>query len=107
MVDDWLFGSIRHEVSGLLSPNGQGLLQHDKDRSEGDWILANIYLIVGVAKSWLNPHMRYYQGLDPNIRTLGFLSFHRQVQYFLMLEDLKKIEDSWREMDEFAAFLVP
>jgi hypothetical protein len=34
MVDNWLFGSIRHEVPRLFSAYGQGLLQHDKDRSE-------------------------------------------------------------------------
>ena len=34
MVDDWLFGSIRHEVSRFFSAYGQGLLQHDEDRSE-------------------------------------------------------------------------
>jgi hypothetical protein len=72
--------------------------------ASSDWIVANIYLIAGVAKSWLNPQMRWYQGSDPNIGTLGFPSFHCQVQYFLMLEDLKKIEDSWREMDKFAPF---
>ncbi len=26
--------------------------------ASSDWIVANIYLIAGVAKSWLNPHMR-------------------------------------------------
>jgi hypothetical protein len=48
--------------------------------------------------------MRWYLGSDPNVGTPGFLSFDRQVPYFLMLEDLKKIEDSWREMDEFTPF---
>jgi hypothetical protein len=72
--------------------------------ASSDWIVADIYLIAGVAKSWLNPHIRWYQGSDPNVATPGFLSFHRQVRYFLMLEDLKNIEDNWREMDEFAAF---
>jgi hypothetical protein len=72
--------------------------------ASSDWIVADIYLIAGVAKSWLNPHMRWYQGSDRHIGTPWFLCFHRQVRYFLMLEDLKKIEESWREMDEFAAF---
>jgi hypothetical protein len=48
--------------------------------------------------------MRWYQGSDPNVGIPGFLSFHRQIGYFLMLEDLKKIEVSWREMDKFAPF---
>jgi hypothetical protein len=47
--------------------------------ASSNWIVANIYLISGVAKSWLNPQMRWYQGSDPNIRMPGFLSFHRQV----------------------------
>jgi hypothetical protein len=73
--------------------------------ASSNWIVANISLIAGVSKSWLNPHMRWYQALDPNVGMLGFLSFHRRVQYFLMLEDLKKIEDSWHEMDQVWAFL--
>jgi hypothetical protein len=61
--------------------------------ASSDWIVADIYLILtGVAKSWLNPHMRWYQDSDPNVGTPGFLSFHRQVRYFLMLEDLKNIK---------------
>jgi hypothetical protein len=69
-----------------------------------DWIVATIYLIAGVAKSWLNPHVQWYQGSDPNAGMLGFLSFHHQVLYFLMLEDLKKIVDSWHEVDGVLAF---
>jgi hypothetical protein len=72
--------------------------------ASSDWIVADIYLIAGVAKSWLKLHMRWYQGLDPNVGTPGFLCLRCQVRYFLMLEDLKKIEESRREMDEFAAF---
>jgi hypothetical protein len=72
--------------------------------ASSDWILADIYLVAGVAKFWLNPHMRWYQGSDPHIGTPGFLCFHRQVRYFLMIEDLKKMEKSWREMEEFAQF---
>jgi hypothetical protein len=48
--------------------------------------------------------MRWYQGSDPHIGTPGFLCFHRQVRYFLTIEDLKKMEKSWREMEEFAQF---
>jgi hypothetical protein len=117
MVDDWLFGSIRHKISGLFLLMDKACCNMTKmDQKENiiasnllslassNWIVADIYLIAGVAKSWLNPHMRWYQGSDPNAGTPGFLCFHRQVQYFLMLEDLKKIEESWREMDEFVAF---
>jgi hypothetical protein len=62
--------------------------------ASSDWILADIYLVAGTAKFWLNPHMRWYQGSDPHIGTPGFLCFHRQVRYFLMIEDLKKMEKS-------------
>jgi hypothetical protein len=72
--------------------------------ASSDWILADIYLLAGVTKFWLNPHMRWYQGSDPHIGTPGFLCFHRQVRYFLMMEDLKKMEKSWREMEEFEQF---
>jgi hypothetical protein len=68
------------------------------------WIVADFYLIAGVAKSCLYPHMQWYQGLEPNVSTLGFISFDHQVQYFLTLEGLKKGEDSCYEMDHFWRF---
>lgn len=37
-----------------------------------DWIVEDIYLNAGVRKSWLNPHMQWYQGSDPNAGTPGF-----------------------------------
>jgi hypothetical protein len=36
MVDDWFVGKICHKISRLFPADGQGLLQHDKDRSEGN-----------------------------------------------------------------------
>jgi hypothetical protein len=72
--------------------------------ASSDWILANVCLIAGVAKSWLKPHMRWHQSSDPHIGTLGFLCFHRQVRCFLMMEDLKKMEMSLRKMEDFEQF---
>jgi hypothetical protein len=35
MMDDWFIGVICCKISPLFPPDGQGLLQHDEDRSEG------------------------------------------------------------------------
>ena len=43
--------------------------------ASSDWIVADIYLIAGVAKVWLNPHMHWYQGSDLTIGTPGFCAF--------------------------------
>jgi hypothetical protein len=40
--------------------------------ASSDWIIADIYLVVGVAKLWLDPRMRWYQGSDPNMANQGF-----------------------------------
>jgi hypothetical protein len=44
------------------------------------WIVTNVVSITRIAKSWLNEHMEFYHGTDPNI----WLSFHHQVLFFLM-----------------------
>jgi hypothetical protein len=42
-------------ASNLLSP------------ASSEWIIADVYFIAGIDKCWLNPHMTWYQGSDPNI----------------------------------------
>jgi hypothetical protein len=37
MVDNWFFGSIFYKITVVFPTDGQGLLQHDKDRSEGEY----------------------------------------------------------------------
>jgi hypothetical protein len=43
--------------------------------ASSEWIVADVYFISGIAKGWLNPHMKWYQGTDSNIGRPGFLSF--------------------------------
>ena len=69
-----------------------------------DWILADTYFIAAIAKSWLDPHMKFYQGCDPNIGVPGYLSFHRLVRYFLQVLDLEKIRDGWETINAFKSF---
>ena len=69
-----------------------------------DWILADTYFIAAIAKTWLNPHMMFYQGSDPHIGVPGFLAFHRLVRYFLQVLDLERIRDEWQTMDAFKSF---
>lgn len=68
--------------------------------SEG--IVVNVHFLAGFANCWLNPHMKFMQGTDPNIGTPGYLSFHRAGRYYLQVRDLENIRDNWRAEDSFA-----
>ena len=72
--------------------------------ASSEWIVADTYFIAGIAKCWLNPHMKWYQGTDPNIGKPGFLPFHRSVRYFLMTDDIDAIRRDWRTNEVFAKF---
>jgi hypothetical protein len=72
--------------------------------ASSNWILADVMLIASLSQPFLNNHMKWYQGLDPNISRLGFLAFHGAVQYFLMLEDLLEAERSWETHKLFDEF---
>jgi hypothetical protein len=74
--------------------------------ASSDWIVADVMLIASLSKLFLNHHMKWYQGVDPNIGQPGFLSFHRAVRYFLMLEDLKEAQRSWETHPLFQPFLI-
>jgi hypothetical protein len=60
------------------------------------WIVTNVHFIAGIAKGWLNPHIKWYQGTDVNIGRPGFLSFHRSVRYFLMVSNVDQICWDWK-----------
>jgi hypothetical protein len=70
------------------------------------WIVADVMLIASLSKLFLNNHMKWYQGVDPNIGQPGFLAFHRAVRYFLMLEDLEAAESSWETHGLFQLFVI-
>jgi hypothetical protein len=72
--------------------------------ASSEWIVADVYFIAGISQSWLNPHMKWYQGSDPNIGRPGFLCFHRAVRYFLMIDDIDVIRDDWRTNEVFSKF---
>jgi hypothetical protein len=72
--------------------------------ASSDWIVADVFLIASLSQLFLNKHMKWYQGADPNIGRPGFLSFHRAVRYFLQLEDLLDAERSWETHELFAEF---
>jgi hypothetical protein len=61
--------------------------------ASSDWIVADVMFIASLSQLFLNNHLKWYQGVDPNIGRPGFLTFHRAVQYFLMLEDLLEAEN--------------
>jgi hypothetical protein len=48
MIHNWLFGSIGHKVFRNFSAYGQGLLQHDKARSEGEYYRVKFVVLGGI-----------------------------------------------------------
>jgi hypothetical protein len=72
--------------------------------ASSEWIVADAYFIAGIAKDWLNWHMKWYQGTDANIGRPGFLSFHRSVRYFLMVDDVDQIRRDWKTKEVFEKF---
>jgi hypothetical protein len=48
--------------------------------------------------------MKFFQGPDPNIGEPGFLSYHRQVRFFLMMDDINRMKRNWREHKAFSKF---
>jgi hypothetical protein len=58
--------------------------------ASSDWVVADVILIASLSQLFLNNHMKWYQGVDPNIGRSGFLTFHCAVRYFLMLEDFTR-----------------
>jgi hypothetical protein len=73
--------------------------------ANSEWNMANVHFMSAITNSFLNPHMGWYQGSDPNIGTPSFLAFHRQVQYFLQIEDLKDMKQNWRTKKEVTVFV--
>jgi hypothetical protein len=69
------------------------------------WIIADVHILSAITNSFLNPHMRWYQGSDPNISTPGFLAFHLQVQYFLQIEEIQDMKQNWKTKKEFKVFV--
>jgi hypothetical protein len=72
--------------------------------ASSEWIVGDVFFITGITKSWLNPQMKFYQGMDPNIGEPGFLSFHCQVCFFLMIKDINKMKNNWRGHEAFSKF---
>jgi hypothetical protein len=72
--------------------------------ASSEWIVADVHFIAGIANDWLNPHMKGYQGTDANIGRPGFLSFHRSVRYFLMVDHVDQIRRDWKTNEVFEKF---
>jgi hypothetical protein len=72
--------------------------------ASSEWIVGDVFFIGAIAKSWLNPHMKFFQGADPNIGEPGFLSYHRQVRFFLMMDDIIGMKRNWRGHEAFSKF---
>ena len=71
---------------------------------KSSWILSDIHFLTGIASSWMNHHMRWFQDEDPNIGCHGYLSFHRVTQYYLQLRDVNEMETTWDESPKFKSY---
>ena len=60
------------------------------------WIVCDIHFLTAISDSWLNKHLKWFQGKDPNIGTCGYLSYHRTTRYFIQLKDVDKMENNWK-----------
>jgi hypothetical protein len=71
------------------------------------WIVSDVYFLLGITVTWLNPHFRWYQRPDAQLENSlpGHLAFHRAVRYFLMIEDLENIRNNWWTMEKFKKFV--
>jgi len=56
-------------------------------------IHGDILFLAAFAHCFLDPHMKWYGWDDPNVREPGFLIFHRAVCYFIMHDELKRLEE--------------
>jgi hypothetical protein len=72
--------------------------------ASSEWIVGDVFFIAAIAKSWLNPHMKVYQGTDPNIGEPAFLWFHRQVCFFLIIKDIHTMKHNWQTHKDFSHF---
>jgi hypothetical protein len=116
----WTIGSLailttKHLDFFLLLPKGDCNMTNTDQKENiiawnllslrsSEWILADVFFVAGIAKYWLNPHMKWYQGSDPNIGRPGFLALHGTVRYFLMLDDINEISCNWKTIDVFCKF---
>jgi len=81
-------------ASGLLALMREPLIHGD------------ILFLAAFAHCFLNSHMKWYGGDDPNVREPGFLIFHRAVHYFIMHDELKRLEEGgWQENNAFQEFV--
>jgi len=68
------------------------------------WILGDISFLSAISHGWMNKHMKFYQGQDKNIGGHGYLSVHRVVEYFIQLQDLKRMEETWASSSIFSNY---
>jgi len=53
---------------------------------------------------FLDNHIKWCGGIDPNVEKPGFLVFHRTVRYFEILRDLRALQTGWKEHKSFEQF---
>jgi hypothetical protein len=87
--------SITKEAENKIA-SGLRSLMHQNE------IKADIAFLAAFARCFLDPHFAWFQRSDPNIKAAGFLTFHRQVRYYLMWKDLKTV--SWRTHPAFETY---
>ena len=68
-------------------------------------IKADVAYITAFAQDHLNPNMKWSSRVDKNVGQPGFLTFHRVSHYFVMVENIKRMQTDWSESKYFKNFL--
>jgi hypothetical protein len=87
--------SLTKEAGGEIA-SGLRSLMHQNE------IKADIAFLAAFARYFLDPHFSWFQRSDPNVKVAGFLTFHRQIRYYLMWKDLTSV--SWRTHAAFQTY---
>ena len=71
---------------------------------DAKWIVADIHFLAAISELWFNKEFKWYQGSDPNIDCHVYLSLHRTIWTYVQLRDLDRMQNTWKEIDAFAAY---
>ena len=66
--------------------------------------MASLLFIIAYDKTFFNMHFHWLKHVDPLAKANGFLSRHMAVHSFVMIRDLKELQQNWKINEEFVPF---